>query len=99
MPQPTIESVLIELGPSPSSKVKERLISSGLSEEAARQRISRSRGKVRRLISIGLPKREGFLYLDDQYGSYEFWNSLVDSHTNRILLTASLYRASWPEVE
>jgi len=81
MTHPTIESVLIELGPSPSSKVKERLVSGGLSEEAARQRISRSRGKILRLTSIGLPKRESFLYLDSQYGSYEFWNSLVNSHT------------------
>lgn len=81
MPQITIESLLKTMGPSPSSKIKERLISSGLTEEAARQRISRSRDKVRRLTSIKLPKREGFLYLDDQYASYEFWNSLVESHT------------------
>ena len=81
MSQPTIESVLIKLGPSPSSQVKKQLVSSGLSEEAARQRISRSKGKVRRLTYIGLPKREAFLYLDKQYRTYEFWNSLVNSHT------------------
>jgi len=81
MTQLTIENLLKELGPSPSSKVKELLVSGGLSEEAARQRISRSRGVVRRLASIGLPKREGFLYLDSQYGSSAFWNSLVNAHT------------------
>ena len=81
MSQPTIENLLIKLGPSPSSQVRKGLVSSGVSEEAARQRISRSKGKVRRLTSIGLPKREAFLYLDNQYGTVEFWNSLVDSHT------------------
>ncbi len=81
MPQSTIENVLLSLGPSPSSKIKKQLITNGLNDAAARQRISRSRGKVRRLTSIGLPKRETFLYLDDQYASNEFWNSLVDAHT------------------
>jgi hypothetical protein len=81
MPQPNVKSILKIIGPSPSSVVKGQLVSNGLSEEAARQRISRSIGTVRRLTSIGLPKRERFLYLDEQYGSYEFWNSLVESHS------------------
>lgn len=77
----TIENFLKEFGPSPSSRIKESLITGGLNEEASRQRISRSRGKVRRFTSIKLPKRETFLYLDDQYGSSEFWNSLVKAHS------------------
>jgi hypothetical protein len=81
MPLLTIEQLLTRLGPSPSSKIKDSLVSGGLSEVAARQRISRSRGKIRRFTTIGLPKREQFLYLDDQYGSHQFWNSLLDSHT------------------
>ena len=77
----TTEDFLTKFGPSPSSKIKDSLIAGGLREEAARQRISRSRGKVRRFTSIKLPKRESFLYLDAQYGSYEFWNSLVKAHS------------------
>ena len=77
----TTEDFLTKFGPSPSSKIKDSIVAGGLSEEAARQRISRSRGKVRRFTSIKLPKRESFLYLDAQYGSYEFWNSLVKAHS------------------
>ena len=77
----SIEHLLNINGPSSSSKIKDSLVAEGLSEEAARQRISRSRGNVRRFTTIRLPKRESFLYLDSQYGSYEFWNSLVKSHT------------------
>lgn len=81
MSQLTIEHVLNELGPSPSSKIKEVLVSSGISEEAARQRISRSGGRVKKLTTIKLPKRESFLYLSEQYGTDKFWNALANSHT------------------
>ena len=81
MPPVTIESFLTKFGPSPSSKLKDSLVADGLNEDAARQRISRARGNVRRFTTIRLPKRETFLYLDTQYGSYEFWNSLLKSHT------------------
>lgn len=80
-PSESIEFLLKKLGPSSSSKIKDSLVAGGLSEEAARQRISRSKGHIRRLTTIKLPRRESFLYLDSQYGSYEFWNSLVRSHT------------------
>lgn len=80
-PSISVEKLLENLEPSSSSTIKENLIAEGLSEEAARQRISRSKGHVRRLTTIRLPKRESFLYLDSQYGSYEFWDSLVKSHT------------------
>lgn len=77
----SIEHLLELNGPSSSSKIKDILIAAGLSDVAARQRISRSKGNVRRLTTISLPKRENFLYLDSQYGSYDFWHSLVQSHT------------------
>jgi len=81
MPPISIKNLLNNFGPSSSSKIKDFLVADGLSEIAARQRISRARGNIRRLTTIKLPKRESFLYLDTQYGSYEFWNSLVKSHT------------------
>ncbi len=80
-PSESIEILLNKLGPSSSSKIKDSLVAGGLSEEAARQRISRSRRQVRRFTTIRLPKRENFLYLDSQYNSYAFWDSLVRSHT------------------
>ena len=77
----SIEQLLNINGPSTSSKIKDILVAEGLSEEAARKRISRSKGNVRRLTTIRLPKRESFLYLNSQYSSSAFWNSLVNSHT------------------
>lgn len=76
----SIEILLHKYGPSPSSKLKRELLNLGFSDEAARQKISRSRHNIRRLTSLPLPKREAFLYLDQQYGSPIFWNNLLHAH-------------------
>jgi len=78
---PTVEELLNLHGPLPSSEVKKYLLNAGISEEAARQRISRTRGEVRRLSTIQLPKKESFLFLDKQYGSHEFWVALINAHS------------------
>ncbi len=59
-----------------SSDVVSLLIESGLTPAAARQRVSRATGAVRRL-RVALPNRTTFLYLEDQYRTEEFWTRLI----------------------
>jgi hypothetical protein len=75
----TVEEILSKHGPLPSSEIKKHLLKAGVSEEAARQRISRAKGKVRESF-LKLPKRESFLYLDNQYGNFEYWTALMNAH-------------------
>lgn len=77
--QISIENILLTNGPLPSSKVKAYLIRAGLSDDAARQRLSRANPPIHRLTSLKLPRREGFLYLAKQYGSRDFWHALMDA--------------------
>jgi len=79
----SIKDILQEHGPLASSKVKEFLISAGISNDAARQRLSRAKAPVRRLLSLNLPNNEGFLYLDRQYASSAFWQALLQVHTEK----------------
>lgn len=72
-----IQKYLSEHGPSRSSLVVEALIASGLTAEAARQRISRSRKPVRRFPIAMLPKREAFLYLEKDRNSERFWDNFM----------------------
>ena len=51
----SIEHLLNINGPTSSSKIKDKLLAEGLTDEAARQRISRSRGNVKRLTTILVP--------------------------------------------
>ncbi len=81
--QDSIAHVLEAKGPLASSDLKSILTASGLTEEAARKRISRSKEGVRRLKTIQLPKREQFLYLDNQYGKIQFWESLIKAHSEK----------------
>ncbi len=77
----SIPYLLKKHGPLPSSKIKAYLIKSGVSDASARQRISRaSMGKINKFTSIQLPRRESFLYLEDQFGTPEFWNNLYKAH-------------------
>lgn len=70
-------------GPSCSSKIKGFLIGHGLSEEAARKSISRKGVGINVFTTISLPKREGFLYLDKQYNTGEFWGNFVRDHIDK----------------
>lgn len=73
-----IEDVLDHLGPSLSSEISavlaERL---NISSVAARQRLSRAKGNVRRLAGIPFPRNARFMYLVKQFGSPEYWHSLA----------------------
>ena len=73
-----IEDTLNDLGPSLSSELvaalAERL---KISSDAARQRLSRARGNVRRLAGIPFPRNARFMYLVNQFGSPEYWHRLA----------------------
>lgn len=69
-----IEKILTRNGPCRSSKIVEILKKKfKISEETARQQISRTRGKVLRFPIPLLPNREAFLYLANQRNTDQFW--------------------------
>ncbi len=80
---PSIESILEKHGPLPASDIQKYLTIAGLSGAAARQRISRSRQKVKRLYGLPLPKNESFLHLEEQYANSDFWIALLKAHISR----------------
>lgn len=73
----SIHSVLAAHGPGLTSEVAARLRTLGVSPAAARQRISRLSPDVRILHGLPFPKRARFIYLDDQFGSARYWDSLI----------------------
>lgn len=76
----SIQSILQQRGPSLSSEIVSLLMEKdGISSEAARKRISRAQNPVEKLRDVNLPNRELFLYLDDDFGTNEFYNSLVEA--------------------
>lgn len=88
-----IEGLLYTHGPMASSKMKEILIKKGLSEEAARQRISRAGENIMRFPHMPLPKREAFLYLNKDYNTRNFWNALLSAHSEARSVYANTFFA------
>lgn len=72
-----IESLLEQIGPCLSSRIASELKKRGMSAEAARKRISRAGGKVRRLLGLSFPNRESFLFLEGEFGNSDFLESLA----------------------
>lgn len=72
-----IQTFLFTHGPSRSSLVAEALSEQGVSAAAARQRLSRAPRPVRRFPVPMLPKREAFLYLEQERNSDRFWKNFV----------------------
>lgn len=75
----TVQEILDDDGPMLSSQVIESLRTSGLSASAARQRVSRARGPVKRLDKLEFKNRSRFLYLSNQYGTTQYWERLFDA--------------------
>jgi hypothetical protein len=73
----SIAEYLKKHGPSRSANVVEALVKSGLSPEAARQRVSRVKPPVRKFPVPLLPKKEAFLYLQEDRGSERFWENFL----------------------
>ena len=64
-------------GPQLSTTVAEYLCSyHGISPAAARQRVSRTKGSVKRLGVLPFPRKARFLYLEEQFASPWYWQNL-----------------------
>ena len=75
----TIEDYLESHGPSLSSEVSKYLVEAlDITPAAARKRVSRAKGEVRRFDYITFPRRARFIYLEWQFGSQLFWERLID---------------------
>lgn len=75
----TIVKILSKHGPATTSRVAELLRQTGLSPEAARQRVSRLPDDVRVLYGLPFPKRARFIYLEAQFGTDRYWAALIEA--------------------
>lgn len=72
----SVASLLKQHGPGLSSDLARLMVEGGLSEVAARQRITRAQFAYKRLAGLRFAKNARFIYLDDQYGTQEFWDAI-----------------------
>lgn len=73
-----VEDFLRTHGPCLSSEIAEYLVkTAGISPVAARKRVSRLTGNVRRLGYVTFPRKARFMYLEQQFGSPIYWDKLV----------------------
>ena len=83
-----VESFLEKHGPQLSSDVADHLVKSlGISSVAARKRVSRLAGNIRRLGYVTFPRKARFMYLEQQFGSPLYWEKLVEA----LMRTKSAY--------
>lgn len=67
-------------GPSLSSEIVKHLVDDqGMLPAAARKRVSRVGGDVKRLAGIVFPHKARFFYLQRQFGAPEYWANLADA--------------------
>ncbi len=67
-------------GPSLSSEIAQHLVDNlGVLPAAARKRVSRGGADVKRLAGIIFPHKARLLYLQQQFGSPEYWSNLADA--------------------
>ena len=86
-----ISELLKDLGPSRSSLIVEALVATGVTREAARQRVSRVKQPIRRFPVMMLPKREAFLYLESERNNERFWvNFIRDLRETNSVFAASI---------
>ncbi len=78
-PSNSILRLLARLGPSLTSDLALELRKSGISPAAARQRLSRLPEEVKTLFGLPFPKRARFIYLQDQFGTAEYWDALIEA--------------------
>ncbi len=75
-----VAEYLRRYGPCLTSDVSEYLVQShGLSAVAARKRVSRSPEPVKRLGFVIFPRRARFIYLEQQFGSADYWHNLIEA--------------------
>lgn len=88
-----LEAHLQISGPATSSALKKVLKDRGMTDQAARQRISRGGGEIMHFRHFPLPKREGFLYLASHYNNLTFWERLMTAHTEAHSVYAHTFHA------
>lgn len=69
----SVQDYLQQHGPCRSSRVAEAMVASGITPQAARQRLARLGLPIRRFPVPMLPKREAFLYLEKDRNTERFW--------------------------
>lgn len=74
-----IRNLLEDAGPCLTSDLVSEMQRMGISAPAARQRITRARSQYRRLGGIKFANNTGFIYLEEQYGTDEFWDALIEA--------------------
>src|SRR6516162_3035334 len=83
--------LLTRNGPTRSSRLSEILQAEfGATAEAARKRLSRAKPPVRSFPFLLLPKREAFMYLEDDRGTDRYWTNFHDA----LRETDSVYAAA-----
>jgi hypothetical protein len=74
-----VRKILESYGPLLSSRIIKILHESGLSQDAARQRIARRPKDIRSLYGLTFPKNARFLFLESQFNTEQYWESLLDA--------------------
>ncbi|MCM2501569.1 hypothetical protein [Neorhizobium galegae] len=83
-----IENFLDREGPCLTSAVSDHLVKIyGVAPAAARKRVSRVAGNVKRLAYITFPRKARFIYLSKDFGSPRYWRALEAA----LLATNSVY--------
>lgn len=75
----SIVQLLRKYGPSLTSELAGRLRDSGLSPDAARQKMSRLPSEVHVLHGLPFPKRARFIYLEEQFSTDRYWDALIEA--------------------
>ena len=80
-----VEHYLSKYGPALSNEISRSLAAEQkISLAAARQRVSRARGEVKRLAYLTFPHGTRFMYLQRQFGSQLYWTRLIEAlHSTR----------------
>lgn len=75
-----VEYYLSKYGPALSSEISRSLTAEHkISPAAARKRVSRARGEVKRLAYLTFPHGTRFMYLQQQFGSRLYWTRLIEA--------------------
>ena len=90
-----VREFLDSRGPCVSTEISAHIAAAlNISPQAARQRVSRARGDVKRLAYLPFPRRARFIYLERQFGSPLFWErltrALLESNSAHGLAIAAL---------
>jgi hypothetical protein len=74
-----LEDLLRSSGPCLTTQLTQRLIDQGMSPEAARQRVSRARGPIRKTPGLIFPHKARFIYHEKDFNSEVYWEALIEA--------------------